>query len=104
MESQNSPRLKTVRQMKSKVKSIIIFFDTKNFVHKEFVLACLTVISKYYCDVLWRLRENVQTSPRTLATRELAVEPSHTSFFNRDFFYQNNMSVLPEKLHLTQLR
>jgi hypothetical protein len=45
---------------KSKVKSIlIIFFDIKGIVHKEFALADQTVIFVYYCDVLRRLRENV---------------------------------------------
>jgi hypothetical protein len=42
-------RLKKVRQVKSKVKSmLIIFIDIK--VHKEFVLAGQTVNSAYYCD------------------------------------------------------
>jgi hypothetical protein len=45
----------------SKVKSIvIIFFDIKGIAHKEFVLAGQTVNSAYYCDVLRRLRENLQ--------------------------------------------
>jgi hypothetical protein len=44
-----------------KVKSmIIIFFDIKGIVHKEFVLAGQTVNSACYCDVLWQLYENVQ--------------------------------------------
>jgi hypothetical protein len=48
-------------QVKSKVKSLlIIFFDIKGIVHKEFILAGQTVSSAYYCDVLWRLHENVR--------------------------------------------
>jgi hypothetical protein len=35
-------------------------FDIKGIVHKEFVLAGQTVNSAYYCNVLWRMRENVQ--------------------------------------------
>jgi hypothetical protein len=51
MESPNSQRQKTVRQMKSKVKNIlIIFFHIKGIVHKEFVLAGQTANSTYYCD------------------------------------------------------
>jgi hypothetical protein len=47
-------RLKMARQVKSKVKTmLIIFFDIKQIVHKEFVLAGQTVNSAYYCDVLW---------------------------------------------------
>jgi hypothetical protein len=48
------------RQLKSKGKSLlIIFFDIKRIVHKEFVLAGQTVNCTYYCDVLLRLHENV---------------------------------------------
>jgi hypothetical protein len=47
--------------VKSKVKRmLIIFFDIKGTVHKEFVLAGQTVISAYYCDLLRRLPENVR--------------------------------------------
>jgi hypothetical protein len=39
-KSLNSPRLKKVRQVKNKVKNmLIIFFDIKGNVHNEFVLA-----------------------------------------------------------------
>jgi hypothetical protein len=41
------------RQVKRKVKSmLIIFFDIKGIVHKEFALAGQTVISAYCCDDL----------------------------------------------------
>jgi hypothetical protein len=60
-ESQNSPRLEKTWQVKSKVKSmLIIFFDIKRIVHKEFVLAGQAVSSTYYCDVLRQLSENVR--------------------------------------------
>jgi hypothetical protein len=50
---------KNARQVKSNVKSVlIIFFDIKGIVHKEFVLAGQSVSSTYYCDVLWPLHEN----------------------------------------------
>jgi hypothetical protein len=46
--------------MKSKVKSmIIIIFDIKGIVHKEFALAGETVNSAYYCGFLRLLRENL---------------------------------------------
>jgi hypothetical protein len=49
------------RQVKSKVKSmLIIFFDNKGIVHKEFVLAGQTVSAAYYRDVLRGLCENVR--------------------------------------------
>jgi histone-lysine N-methyltransferase SETMAR len=60
-KSPNSPRPKMARQVKSKVKSLlIVFFDIKEIVHKELVLAGQTVNSAYYCDVLRRLRGNVR--------------------------------------------
>jgi hypothetical protein len=56
-----SPRPKKARQVKSNVKSMnITFFDIKGIVHKEFVLVGQTVNSGFYCDVLWRLRENMR--------------------------------------------
>jgi hypothetical protein len=60
-KSPNSPRPKKARRVKNKVKSmLIIFFETKGIVNKEFFLAGQTVNSAYYCDVSRRLRENVQ--------------------------------------------
>jgi hypothetical protein len=53
-KSPNSQRPIKVRQVKSKVKSmLIIFFDINGIVHKEFILTGQTVISTYCCDVLW---------------------------------------------------
>jgi hypothetical protein len=44
----NSPRQQKARQVKSKVKSmVIIFFDIKGIVHKEFVQAGQTISSPY---------------------------------------------------------
>jgi hypothetical protein len=49
----NSPRTKRERQVKSKVKSmLIIFSDIKGIDHKEFVLADQANISAYYRNVL----------------------------------------------------
>jgi hypothetical protein len=46
--------------MKIKFKSmLIILFDIKEIVHKEFVLAVQTVSSAYYCDILLQLFGNV---------------------------------------------
>jgi hypothetical protein len=53
MESPNSPRPNKARQLKSKVKSmLIIFLDIKGIVKKQFVLAGQTMNSAYYCDIL----------------------------------------------------
>jgi histone-lysine N-methyltransferase SETMAR len=48
-KSPNSQTPKKAQQVKSKVKSmLIIFFDIKGIVHKEFILAGQTVNSAYY--------------------------------------------------------
>jgi accessory gene regulator protein AgrB len=59
-ESQNLTRLKEEKNMKRKVKSmLIIFFYIKEIIHKGFVLAGQTVNSAYRCGILWQLCENV---------------------------------------------
>jgi hypothetical protein len=56
----NSPRPKMIRQVKNRVKwMLIIFFDVKGIVHKEFVQAGQTVNFACFSDVLQRLHENV---------------------------------------------
>jgi hypothetical protein len=51
---------KKARQVRSKVKSMLnICFDIMGVVHKEFVLPGQTVNSAYFCDILWRLSENL---------------------------------------------
>jgi hypothetical protein len=46
-------QLSTKRKLKSKVMSmLIIFFDMKGSVYKEFILAGQTVNSTYYRDIL----------------------------------------------------
>jgi hypothetical protein len=45
---------KKVRQVKSKGKGMVfISFNIEGTVYQEFVLAAQTVMSAYYCDVLW---------------------------------------------------
>jgi hypothetical protein len=75
----------------SKVKSMfIIFFDIKGILHKEFVLAGQTVNSAYYCDFLWRLRENMRRlRPKlwrqiTSCLLHYDSAPSYTSFFTKE--------------------
>lgn len=100
-KSPGSPRPKKARQVKSKVKSmIIVFFDTKGIVHKEFVPPNQTVNSAYYCDVLRRLRENVRRRRPELWRQGNWLlhhdnAPCHTSLLTRTFLAQNNMAVVP---------
>jgi hypothetical protein len=52
MPDLNSLRPRKARQVKSKVKNmLIIFFNIKGIVYKEFILAGQTGNSAYYCDV-----------------------------------------------------
>jgi len=39
---------------------LIIFFDIQGLAHKEFVPPGQTVNGKFYCEVLKRLREDIQ--------------------------------------------
>jgi hypothetical protein len=79
---------------------LIVFFDIKGIVRKEFVLVCQTVNSAYFCDVLRRLRENLRRfRPEIWRQKNWLLHhdnaPSHTSFFSRHFSDKNNMSVVP---------
>jgi hypothetical protein len=82
---------------------IIIFFDIKGIFHKEFILAVHTVISAYYCDVLRRLRKNVQKFyPEIWRQKNWLLPhdntPSHPSFLSRKFLTKNNMTFVPPTL------
>jgi histone-lysine N-methyltransferase SETMAR len=100
----NSPRPNKARQVKRKVKSmLIIFFHAKGkgIFHKQFVLSGQTVNSAYYCDVLRQLCENVQRiCPKLWQQRNWLLHddntPSHTSFFTREFFAKNKMTVVSQ--------
>jgi histone-lysine N-methyltransferase SETMAR len=98
--SPNSPRPKKARQVRSKVKSmLIIYFDIKGTVHKEFFLAGQTVNSAYYCDVLQRLRENVRRlRPELWRQKNWLLHhdnpPSHIFLFTRECLTKNNMAVV----------
>jgi hypothetical protein len=70
---------------------IIIFFDSKKIVHKEFVLAGQSVNSAYYCDVIQlpcenvrRLRLELWCEKKWLLHHDNA--PSHASSFTGEFF------------------
>jgi hypothetical protein len=88
-------RKKKLRQLKTKVKSmLIIFFDFKGTVHKEFVLAVKTVNFAHYCHVLRRLYKNVQRlRPKLWEQKNWLLHqdnaPFHASFFTREFFLPN---------------
>jgi hypothetical protein len=90
-KSPNSPRPNKARQVKIKIKRmIIISYDIKGIVHKVFILASQTANSAYYHDVLRRLRENVRRLCPELWLQENWLlhhdnASSHTSFLTMNF-------------------
>jgi hypothetical protein len=87
MACSDKGRLKKLRQVKNKFKSkIIIFF------HNEFVLSGQIFNPSYYCDVLWRVRENVRRPyPELWRQKNLVLNhdstQSHTSVFSREWVF-----------------
>jgi hypothetical protein len=94
--------------VKSKVKNMLtIFFGIKGTVHKEFVQTGPTVDSACYCDVLWRLRENVwRILTEIWRQKKWPLHhdntPTHTSSFNREFFTKNITVVLHPPLKMAE--
>jgi hypothetical protein len=89
--------------VESKDKSmLIIFFNIKGIVQKEFVMADQTVDFAYCCDVLRRLRENLRRlRPEIWGQNNWLLHhnnaPHYTSFFTRKFFfYQEQYNCRPQ--------
>ena len=58
--TKSSPSLKKARMSRSRVKTIImVFFDSRGILHKEFVPPGQTVNRAFYKDVLERLPKRV---------------------------------------------
>jgi hypothetical protein len=85
---------------KSRVKTmLIVFFDAKGVVHKEFVPQGQTVNAAYYMDVLERLRKRVIRVRKNIAATfvlHLDNAPSHTSLRVREFLAKHNVATLPQ--------
>jgi hypothetical protein len=72
-KSPQTLRAKKAWQVRSSTNSmLIVFLNVKVIVHHESVSPNTMVNSDFYCDVLRRLRENVQQKTRTLAQPQLA--------------------------------
>jgi hypothetical protein len=99
--------IKQARQVKRKFKSmLIIFFDIKEIVHKNFVRAGQRVNSTYNCDVLRRLRENLRRlRPEFWRQKSWLLHndnaPSQTSFSTMKFLTRNNLTVVPHPPYLS---
>jgi predicted amino acid dehydrogenase len=83
---------------------LIVLFYIEGIVHEEFVLAGQTVNCVYYCDVLRRLRENVQRLRSELWRQKILMlhrdnAQSHTFFYTTELFTQSNMTIVPNPLY-----
>ena len=94
----SSPRPKKARMSRSRVKTmIIVFFDSRGIVHKEFVPPGQTVNHAFYKDVLERLRKRVQRVRTDIADDWVLHHdntPAHTALSIREFLAKS-IPVLP---------
>jgi [histone H3]-lysine36 N-dimethyltransferase SETMAR len=108
-KSPDSPRPKKCRQVRSKVKSMLIcFFDYEGVVHKEFVPAGQTVNKDFYIAVLKRLRESIRKKrPEKWATQDWILHhdnaPAHTALSVLHYLAKNNMITLPHPAYSPDL-
>jgi len=95
----HSSRTKKARMSKSRVKSmLIIFFDSKRIIHKEFVPPGQTVNPTFYLQVHERLRNRVMRVCCEIANTWFLQHdnaPSHKSFAVREFLAQHNITMHP---------
>jgi histone-lysine N-methyltransferase SETMAR len=84
---------------RSRVKTmIIVFFDSRGIVHKEFVPPGQTVNHGFYKEVLERLRKWAQRVRRDNADDWVLQHdnaPAHTALSIREFLAKKNIPVLP---------
>jgi len=78
---------------------LICFFDQEGIVQRKFVPPGMMVNADFYCDVLRRLRENVQCKrPQKWQNQNLIIHhkiaPAHRSF-KFSHFVAKNMTVIP---------
>ena len=77
---------------------IIVFFNSRGIVHKEFVRPGQTVNQAFYKDVLERLRKWVQRFRRDIADNWVLHHnkaPAHTTLSIGEFLVKKNIPVLP---------
>lgn len=97
----SSPRPRKARQVRSATKSMmIVFFDIKGIVHREFLPKGQTVNAEFYCTVLKRLREDIRRKRPSLWRDGNWVlhhdnAPAHNAFHTREFLSQTGTTVAP---------
>ena len=102
-------RPKKACRVRSNIKSmLIIFWDIRGIVHKEFVPPGQTVNGKFYCEVLRRLRKNVRRKlPEMWKNRNWLLHhdnaPAYTSLVVREFLTKNNVTTVPHPAYSPDL-
>ncbi|GFW66716.1 putative mariner transposase [Trichonephila clavipes] len=95
MENSGSPRPKKARQVRSKIKvMLIVFFDAYGIFHHEYALHDQTVNKEFYLDVMRRLRESVRRKGLVLWTSSCQMlhhdgAPAHTTNLVQQFLRKN---------------
>ena len=98
-KTKNSPRPKKVREVRSNVKTmLIVFFDCRGIIHKEFVPHGQTV-NQHYLEVLRRLRENVRRKrPELWASGDWLLHhdntPPHTALSVRRYLASQGWTMV----------
>ena len=87
---------------------LICFFDQKGIVHKEFVTPGQKVNAAFYVEVLKRLRENVRRKrPDKWRNNTWLLHhdnaPAHAALLTRQYFTDNNMTVVSHPLYSPDL-
>lgn len=99
---ENEPKPKKPRRSRSKVKvMLVVFFDCRGVVHKEFVPDGQTVNKEYYLDVLRRLRENIRRKRQELWKENSWIlhhdnAPSHKAIIVQEFLTKNSTQVIEQ--------
>lgn len=95
-----SPRPKKARMSKSRIKTmLIVFFDKRGLIHKEFVPQGKTVNAEFYKEVLQRLHRAVKRKRQDLAQRWRLHHdnaPAHTAFLVTSYLTRIGVEVLPQ--------
>jgi len=97
--TKSSPHPKKAHMSRTRVKTmIIVFFDSRGIVHKEFVPPGQTVNHAFYKYVLERLRKWVQQVQTDIADNWVLHHnnaPAHTALSIREILAKENIPVLP---------
>ena len=98
--SPGSPCPRKARMSKSRIKSmLIVFFDSKGIVHKEFLPSGQTINVAFYVEVLQRLRNRVARVRPEIADEWILHHdnaPNHASIVVKEFLAKRKIPTLPQ--------